>query len=113
MAFEIRVSENHLNDVQRALDEAIARGLEECGQTARDYASMLAPVDTGRLAGSIESVVQDNTAVIGTNVEYAEYQEFGTSRMGAANNGEGFLRPAMSRHLDEYKSILEQNLSEI
>lgn len=71
MAFEIKVSEDHRNDVKRALDAAIARGLEKCGQKARDYASMLSPVDTGRLAGSIESVVQENTAVIGTNVEYA------------------------------------------
>lgn len=113
MAFEIRVSEDHRDDVKRALDAALARGLEICGQKARDYASMLAPVDTGRLAGSIESVVQDNTAIIGTNVEYAEYQEFGTSRMNAANNGEGFLRPAVSRHIEEYKNILEKTLSEI
>lgn len=113
MAFEIRVSEDHRDDIARALDAAIQRGLEQCGQTARDYASMLAPVDTGRLAGSIESVVVDKTATIGTNVEYAEYQEFGTSRMQAANNGEGFLRPAVSRHIDEYKNILEKNLREI
>lgn len=113
MGFEIKIAEDHTKEVKQALDAAIARGLEQCGQKARDYASMLAPVDTGRLAGSIESVVQENTAVIGTNVEYAEYQEFGTSRMGAANNGEGFLRPAVSRHIEEYKNILERTLSEI
>lgn len=71
MAFDIHVSEDHRDDVKRALDQAIQKGLEMCGQKARDYASMLSPVDTGRLAGSIESVVQENTAFIGTNVEYA------------------------------------------
>lgn len=113
MGLEINVKEDKRAEVKAAIDSAIAKGLEICGQKARDYASMGAPVDTGRLAGSIESVVSEHEVVIGTNVEYAAYQEFGTSRFIAANDGEGYLRPAMSRHIEEYKSALESALSEI
>jgi HK97 gp10 family phage protein len=56
----------------------------------------LAPVDTGRLRSSIthEVEVQGAEVVgrIGTNVEYAIFQEFGTSRMPA----HPYLRPGLA-----------------
>lgn len=113
MSFEIRVSEDNIGRLKQAVEEAAERGLEMCGQKARDYASMLAPVDTGRLAGSMESVVQEQAVYIGTNVEYAAYQEFGTSKMHAANDGRGFLRPALNDHIPEYQTILESALSNL
>jgi len=57
-------------------------------------AKMKAPVDTGRLRSSITGEVRgvgaDVVGVVGSNVEYAPYQEFGTSRMRA----HPYLRPA-------------------
>lgn len=38
------------------------------------------PVDTGILRGSVKRRVQTETAIIGTNVKYAPYQEYGTKR---------------------------------
>lgn len=48
--------------------------------------------------------------VIGSNVEYAPYQELSTSKMPACNNGRGFLRPAINDHIDEYRHIVEDIL---
>lgn len=58
-------------------------------------AKRLAPVDTGRLRSSINWRIERDPfglrAVVGTNVHYAVYQEFGTSKMPA----HPFLRPAL------------------
>lgn len=48
--------------------------------------------------------------VIGSNVEYAPYQELSTSKMKAANGGKGFLRPAIQDHFEEFKNIFENEL---
>ena len=45
------------------------------------------PVDTGQLRQSITHEVIDNTGVIGTNVEYAPYVEYGTGKYAANGNG--------------------------
>ena len=66
---------------QSALERAIHNALEEIGDKAEYYAKELTPVDTGRLRNSITyDVKTDEKAVyVGTNVEYAEYVELGTS----------------------------------
>ena len=56
-------------------------------------AKLFCPVDTGRLRSSIQIVEfnpQAPSAVVGTDVEYAEYVEFGTSRQSA----QPYMRPA-------------------
>lgn len=99
-----------------ATKKAIEKALTRVGDEAVTYASGLAPVDTGRLRGSIEKRVSmegEHAVYVGTNVEYAIYQEFGTSKMSAANGGRGYLRPAISEHLQEYKEIISSNLKNI
>jgi len=58
-------------------------------------AKELAPVDTGRLRASITHEIgadsQGLVATVGTNVVYAPFLEYGTSRMSARP----FLRPAL------------------
>jgi len=61
------------------------------------------PVDTGRLRSSIVTVADSETVATGTNVDYAPFQEFGTSRMKA----HAFLRPAF----DEGKSRVIDHIS--
>lgn len=55
-------------------------------------AKKAAPVDTGRLRASITRQVGKNerfpSAVVGTNVKYAPFVEFGTGRAGAASDVE-------------------------
>ena len=87
---------------------------------AKDYA----PRDTGRLVGSITTAgrhqssrvrspadsgdavqgTQDET-VVGTNVEYATFVEYGTSRM----DPQAFLRPAIDTFKGEALEIARVN----
>lgn len=97
------------DQVTAALEEKVITWLESIGQDAAGVAADYAPVDTGRLRNSISSVVDESekAAYIGTNVEYAPYQEFGTSKI----EGKHFIQFGATAHLDEYKSLLEEILS--
>lgn len=97
--------------VKAAKDEAIQRALEKIGLAGESYAKLnleRAPrrVDTGRLRNSISHTHDDDTAYIGTNVEYAPYVEFGTVKM----EPNMFLHKAVSENIPEYKSIAEAEL---
>lgn len=64
-------------------------------------------VDTGNLKNSIDGqVVDNNTVVVGTNVNYAIYVHQGTQKM-AANR---FLRNGLSNNREEYAEIWEKCL---
>lgn len=99
---------SHADEAIKAKDEAVARALEKMGLVAERYAKEYAPVDTGRLRNSIthEAAPDEGAVYIGTNVEYAPYQEFGTRYQ----SGTPFLRPAVENHLGEYKAIVESEL---
>ena len=77
--------------------------LTAVGMQAEGYAKLKCPVDTGRLRNSISHTVSDDTAYIGTNVEYARYVELGTSRQKA----QPYLKPAATEHTAEYKAIMK------
>lgn len=53
---------------------------------------------------------KDPYVLIGSNVFYAPYQELGTSRAKACNGGKGFLRPAITDHMDEFNHIMTEEL---
>ena len=114
---------SHIPQAQQGIDDAVERGLEMIGLTAEAYAklelstpkphadgTMKPNIDTGRLLNSISHITADDglglSAYIGTNVEYAPYVELGTSKMQAYP----YLRPAVEKHIDEYKQILEAAL---
>ena len=110
--FSIEIKVDNTDAILKATDEAIYNALEIIGNKAADYAAGLAPVDTGNLKNSITSEVsmQEKAVYVGSDVEYAPYQEFGTYKMLAANGGTGFLKPAIMNHLDEFKNIMETEL---
>ena len=95
-------------EASEAIKSAILNGLETCGLVAEGYAKKLAPVDTGNLRNSITHTVDEEepSAYIGTNVEYAPYQELGTIHMKA----QPFLKPAVADHANEYRKIIENEL---
>lgn len=101
--------DDHSDEVKAEIEAALLKGLEECGITAETYAKLKSPVDTGRLKNSISHTVDGDTAYIGTNVEYAAYQELGTSKMPA----HPYLRPAVENHVDVYKKLLTDELKKI
>lgn len=79
--------EDHSEEVLKAMNGAVLRGLEKCGLAAVNYATKLCPVDTGDLRDSITHKVIDSekAAYIGTNSEYATYVEMGTGVYGPAH----------------------------
>lgn len=90
-------------EVESATQQATDRALEIIGGKAESYAKAICPVDTGRLRNSITHQQYDeNTEIIGTNVEYAPYVELGTHRMAARP----YLRPAAENHGEEYKQVI-------
>lgn len=99
----VQIAVDHTREVQEAKDIATEIALEAVGLQAEGYAKRLCPVDTGNLRNSITHVYDEDTAYIGTNVEYAPYVEYGTSRTRA----QPFLRPAAENHASEYRQIFE------
>lgn len=99
------------------------------GETnAKMHISAVGAVDTGRLRNSISHATDDDSAYIGTNVEYGVYVELGTgiyaseggrSTPWSYKDDEGnwhttvgmkprpYLAPAVQEHIDEYKELVE------
>lgn len=127
--------QDNSDEILALFRDACFNALEKCGMTAEGYAKDLAPFDTGRLRNSISHTV-DNEAgrlksvYIGTNVEYAAYQELGTGKYypggrptpwayqdvygnwhwTAGNKAQPFLKPAVADHAQTYKNIIEDEM---
>ena len=82
---------DNTGDYKDALYDAINRALEIIGGKAESYAKALTPVGTvesthikryigGTLRNSITHTVDENTVLVGSNVEYAPYVELGTGK---------------------------------
>ena len=101
----VEVRENNTQQVEAAMNKAIAKALTMIGQKAEDYAKMNCPTRTGRLKNSITNAIDmgEEAVYIGTNVEYAPYVELGTSRQ----DPHPYLKPAASEHGEEYRAILK------
>lgn len=83
----MNISIEGIDGVMNMLQDFVSEGriqhaLAVAGEVVRADAAANAPVDTGRLRGSITCQVDGNSALIGTNVEYAVYVEFGTGSKG-------------------------------
>lgn len=88
----------------------VKRAFTQACMYIKSQAKLLCPVDTGRLRQSIAyKVTMSDGAIkgeIGTNVEYAEYIEFGTSKMVA----QPFLYPALKDNQEVVINIIKQSL---
>lgn len=98
--------EDRSQEVLSELKSKIGIAFESIGYSAEGYASILCPVDTGRLRASITHIVDDYSMTVGTDVEYGVYVELGTSK----RDGRPFIGPSIADHLDEYKNILHSVL---
>lgn len=101
--------------VAGALRRAILAGLEEIGIDCEHIASENAPYDTGLLSTSITHAIDagEQAVYIGTNLEYAPYQELGTSRgYKGWNGGKGYLRPAATENMGRFQAIMRKHLQE-
>lgn len=64
------------------------------------------PPLSGSYSGTADGDEDELTIYVGTNVEYAPYNEFGTERRGARP----FLHNAAAEHADEYREIFEKEM---
>ena len=124
--FDFELKSNR-KEVLRGSEEAVERGLAAIGMRAVTYTHRPkerggTPVDTGRLRNSIAWATasqggggtdaplgggaDDRTVIIGTNVEYGEIVEEGTSKRKPAH----MLRNALADGADEYVRIMEAAL---
>lgn len=105
------IDTSELDDLTRDLTAAPARVGERVSRALRKAAfdierdaKAFAPVDTGALRNSIGTDLTGDgrsasmTADIGPTVDYAVYQEYGTSRMPP----HAFMGPAFDRHAGEF-----------
>lgn len=124
--------------VVNRIQERVQSALTQVGMAASGYAKQALEsshaVDTGALVGSVTYTVNGNTAIIGTNKEYAPYIEFGTGKYAEGGGGTSkeswvyrgedgafhrafpqhprpFIKPAIADHIDEYRSVFAQELS--
>lgn len=115
---DFRVTIDSLNltdDVTRELRLAIHRALVTIGikvqgwavkNLSKQWKEGQSHVVTGRLRDSITFYTDDNEVRIGTNVEYAQSEEEGTSKRPA----HPFLRPAVEEHIGQIQKIVEKEL---
>lgn len=139
---EFRVGTDNTAQTIEATREAIKAALESVGLQAEAHAknNITAAIprypswysNTGNLRNSITHEADDESVVIGTNVEYAVYNELGTGRYAEGggrttpwkyigSDGEWhltsgitavhFLRNAIQDHLGEYEQIIADELT--
>lgn len=89
---------------KKRLDGELENAMQDSVAWVEADAKKRAPVDTGTLRASIAGMVKADVndgvkGYIGSNVEYAPVQEFGSARMGA----QPFLTPAIEKNRDRIK----------
>lgn len=103
-------------ELRRRLEQMLPRVKSEIEQALTDSALLVerdakikSPVDTGRLRSSLTHVSEDSgsdnpSVKVGTNVEYAKFVEFGSSRQAA----QPFLYPALIENEQKIKRKLAE-----
>ena len=109
MALTIEIKVDNINAILEETQAHKERALTKCGAAWESYAKQGAPVDTGRLRNSMTHELEgSDTVAIGSNIDYAIYQELGTSR---GIRPKLFLTNAGRNHIDEYISIISNEFN--
>src|SRR5690242_12914846 len=82
--------------------------LTRIGNRVLEIAQSLAPVKTGALKGSLKLIVNDDSVVIGSDLDYSVYVELGTSKMQARP----YLMPALFQALNEFQQEFPNRIKE-
>lgn len=97
---------NNLRQINSRLEKALSEVVRQTAFSIEARAKSLAPVDTGILRNSIQTKIESPTkATVGTVVEYAPHQEFGTR----FQKGKPFMTPAVDAEKKEFEKRV-QNL---
>lgn len=122
---------SNVDRTQYTITELSRAALRDVAKLLRRRIKEMAPEDTGNLKRNIGSWVRKTKdsdvpyLQVGVydreraekkglkHAFYAEWQELGNSRMDAANNGRGFVRPAVMDSIDDIRRIQGKYLSAI
>lgn len=74
-------------EVVNAINGAAKQFLTEASGEIRSEAARQSPVDTGQLKNSWQAYTASNKAVVGSDIQNAIWNEFGTGEYAAAGNG--------------------------
>lgn len=86
MAVSVTFIDNSI-EVAEALNSCAEQFLTEAAGEIRSEAARKSPVDTGQLKNSWETYVASYKAVIGSDIQNAIWNEFGTGEYAAQGNG--------------------------
>ena len=95
-----------LDKYQENVLERLQKDIEKAALTLEKDAKQNCPVDTGRLRASITTEIGKLEAEVGTNVEYAQSVEFGTSKQKA----QPFMRPALDKAITQLNKDMAKTL---
>lgn len=118
----IKVIEDNTDKVLHMERSAINKALKAAGDRAVSDVKEVTPVGTpestgikgykgGTLRRSITKKVEKNSLIVGTNVEYAPYVEFGEKARHKAPTHAHFLRDTIRDNINEYMEIIEDVLT--
>lgn len=96
LATDLAVAERHWATLSVGLKEMVRRSVAVAGASTQGIAKRHTPVKTGRLRGSISLTLTPTTALISTEVPYAEWVHGGT----------GIYGPSRTPITPKHKSIM-------
>lgn len=103
--------ESNADEVKEKLKEAIAEALYDIGVFVVAEAQVRTPVDSGTLRRSetFEYDGDNKVVYVGSNVEYDEYVELGTSKQKAQPH----WKPAVCENIDSINRIIKKHLEKV
>lgn len=106
--FEIDIKDfiMSLDKYNKGVLSGLQENIEDAALKTERAAKKNCPYDTGKLRASITSDIGTLEAEVGTNVEYAPFVEYGTSKQGA----KPFLRPALDSALKQLEKDIAKTL---
>ncbi len=125
-------SPEYLSELRGKIGVALEAAAVQSESHAKSIITQEKRVDTGALRNSVTHSVSGDNAYIGSNLEYAVYNELGTGIYASQGGGRQtpwyfvgrdgkrhrtvgmkpihFLKRAIEEHQSEYKSIIEQTM---
>jgi len=108
MSIVLEIRFNKMPELTKASRERAVQAVQKAADDIEGVAKIKAPFDTGNLMSSIQEQKEpdssDLTKYVGPHVEYAIYQEYGTSRMRA----HPYMRPAAEAVRPAFIAAMQQ-----
>lgn len=94
-------------ELEKKISGAVKKSLHTAALIVEADAVYDCPYITGNLKNSITHEVKDDNARVMTNVEYAEWVEYGTYKQ----KPQPFMRPALDKNRKKINAIFEKELA--